>query len=133
MSRPPPHRARPRPPWQRPRLVALAFLLALALCLFFLARLIGFALFWANPDHRNMPAEGWMTPGFVERSWDLPPQSLAPVIGSGPQRFRHQSLDDIARALGQPTPALLDRVNRALPQLRCGPQASPDGGGDACP
>lgn len=50
--------------------------------MFFALRLVVFTLYWAA--HSEEPIKGWMTPGYVERSWDLPRRSLAGALDLTP-------------------------------------------------
>lgn len=117
--------------WLRPRLrprdrlVGLGFLLAVAVVIFFAVRLIGSALYWADPAHQAMPPAPWMSPGLIERSWQLPPLSLAPVIGAPPEDTRGRNLTEIARMRGEPVEALIARITAALPAAPGGSLAAP--------
>lgn len=103
------------------RLIAAAFLLAVALSSFFGFRLVDRALYWANPAHHGMAPEPWMSPGLIEHSWHLPPQSLAPVIGIAPDQARRRSLTEIADMMGEPVDRLIARIRAVLPETP-GPQ-----------
>lgn len=95
--------------------IAAGLLLAVALTVYFGFRLVDRSLYWANPDHYAMTPQPWMSPGMIERSWQLPPRSLAPVIGIDPGQGKGKSLDDIARQRGEPVEALIARIQAALP------------------
>ncbi len=45
--------------WQYNRGLLIAFVLALAVTLFFAVRLALFTLYWQDPAHRNEPIAGW--------------------------------------------------------------------------
>lgn len=97
------------------RLIALGFLLALVAVLFFSVRLVGSVIYWSDPTHQAMTPEPWMSPGFLERSWDLPPESLASVIGIDPAETRGRSLAEIARDQGETVEELIARIEASLP------------------
>lgn len=117
--------------WLRPRLrprdrlTGLGFLLAVAVVIFFAVRLIGSAVYWADPAHHAMPPAPWMSPGFIERSWHLPPKSLAPVVGAAPEATRGRNLTEIARMRNEPVAALIARISAALPDAPGGALKSP--------
>jgi hypothetical protein len=83
--------------WQRQPVVLSAFLIAAALALFFAVRAVSGAIYWAT--HSDEAVKGWMTPGYVERSWDLPRKTLAGPLdlkplepGQHPQNLRELAL-----------------------------------------
>lgn len=106
------------------RPVAAAFLLALALAGFFGFRLVDRALFWMAPSHQRMTPAPWMTLGFIERSWRLPPRSLRDVVlapdEAGP---RGRTLERIAKDRGVPVAQVIAEVTAAV--QRAAPAAAP--------
>lgn len=102
--------------WQANRWALLAFSLALAVTLFFAVRFVAFALYWANPAHQNEPVAGWMTLGYVEKSWDLPPRSLAGPLRMGPpDRSRGpKSIAEYAAERGVPVSQFVAEVQAAV-------------------
>lgn len=98
--------------WAHHRAVLVLFLGAALITLFFLVRLTVFSLYWADPTHRNLAPEAWMTPGYVAHSWGLDPDQVSQALGSAPGRRR--TLEDIARAQGVPVDRLLDRLSAYL-------------------
>lgn len=108
--------------WQlaraRPRLV-LAFVLALALALFFGGRIVVRAVYWANPAHHNQTIEGWMTAGYIGRSWGVDPVELDRLAGLPlPSVKGHpQPLVEIAADRGVPVAVVIADVEAALKGL----------------
>ena len=58
-------------------LLASAFAVALLLTLWFGGQSIARAIYWADPQHQNQDVAGWMTVGYIARSWQVPPSELA--------------------------------------------------------
>ena len=106
--------------WQGHRAVVLAFLAAAAITLFFAVRLVVFALYWSDPAHRDQHPAGWMTPGYVARSWQVPRDDLVGALGLAPEPGRPRTLAEIAAARGAPVEAVLAEVEAALAELRAG-------------
>ena len=70
--------------WQTQRLVLIAFLLALCVTSFFAIRFTAFTVYWADPAHRDVQIEGWMTPGYVARSYRVPRETVAEALALKP-------------------------------------------------
>lgn len=103
----------------RPYLVT-SFLLACAVTLFFGVRFVSQAIYWANPAHQNQTVEGWMTVGYIARSWDVPgPQIDLMVRLPGPKVKGHpQPLSEIARDRGVPVAEVIAQVETAISLLK---------------
>jgi hypothetical protein len=86
--------------------------LALGIALLFALRLVLVVTLWGPAAER--PIQGWMTPRYVVRSYDLPPEAVAEVLGIEPGSAAGQSIESLARAQDRP---LID-VLRALDALR---------------
>lgn len=104
---------------QRPLLVS-AFLLACAVTLFFAVRFVSQAIYWSDPAHQNQRVEGWMTVGYIARSWQVDPHQLDDLAGlPQPQEKGHpQPLVEIARDRGVPVTEVIAEVEAALTTLR---------------
>ncbi|MBR9764830.1 MAG: hypothetical protein GYB53_15195 [Rhodobacteraceae bacterium] len=101
--------------WKNHPLACLGFLAGLALTLLFLARLALFSLSWSDPDHRAPRPEGWMTPGYVAHSWQLPVDEVAAQLGLTTRpEGKPPTLAEIARASGEDEAALLARLESWL-------------------
>lgn len=107
--------------WREQRGVFIAFLLAASLALFFGGRIVVRTLYWANPAHAHQPPEGWMTPGYIARSWHLKIEEVDAIIGieNGPALVGvgPPTLERIATALGVPVEDLIGRLAAVLPEL----------------
>lgn len=88
--------------------------LALAATLFFAVRAAMFAVYWADPAHRDQPIQGWMTPRYVAMSWDLPPEVLREALGPAmPEPGERRTLAEIAADTGIPLPRLAEQIEAA--------------------
>lgn len=103
--------------WRHHRAAVIALGLALGVAGFFAVRLTVFTLYWADPAHREQRIEGWMTPGYVARSWGidrdvvlaaLPPLSPDTLPGARP------TLNDIAKATGIALPEVIAALETAI-------------------
>ncbi len=103
----------------RPYLVT-SFLLACALTLFFGVRFVSQAIYWSDPAHHNQSVQGWMTVGYVARSWDLNGREIDAIAGLPlPEVKGHpQPLLEIARDRGVPVADVIAEVERAIAILK---------------
>lgn len=96
---------------RRPRWLIAAF--GLALILF-----IAFALhaLWVvtHLDPSPGPVQAWMTPGYIMRTYDIPPEVMAQTLGLEPGSARGQTLEEIAATQGVPLDALLASVQAVV-------------------
>lgn len=104
--------------WRDHRIAFLAFLTAVAVTLFFAVRLVIFSVYWSDPAHRNQLPEGWMTPGYVARSWHLSREEVLRALDLPPTSGRPRSFDEIAKDRGVPVSTVLGEVAAALTALR---------------
>lgn len=105
--------------WANNRLLLLGFAAVLGLTLFFGIRTLTFTLYWADPAHRDQALAGWMTPGYVAMSYDIPPPLLAPAlfeIPGGPHD--HKTMGQIAAAHNITLTALQARITLAADIFR---------------
>jgi hypothetical protein len=111
---------------RRHPVLTLAFLLALALTLAFAGRFVVQVIYWSNPEHQNQKVQGWMTVGYIGKSWRLDPRQIDAVAGlPPPSNGRPLTLDQIARDRGVPVAEVVAEVEAALARLRAPPP--PDG------
>ncbi|WP_259779110.1 hypothetical protein [Aliiroseovarius crassostreae] len=94
----------------------------LILCLIaggvFATRTITEAVYWANPDHRNQPLAGWMTPRYVAHSWRIPRPDMMDIMRSAAPDLDLEngpkSLGDIAAEHDLALNELLQRIDTGL-------------------
>lgn len=109
--------------WRRHRLAAAAFVLASALTLLFAARFVASLVYWSA--HHEEPIAGWMTVGYVARSWGVPPRRIDEIAGLPPPDGRPLTLDEIAAARGVPVETVVVAVRKAVGDLRAEAGESP--------
>ncbi|MGG7643993.1 hypothetical protein ACQ5SP_04180 [Rhodovulum sp. YNF3179] len=107
--------------WRRRRGLAIAFVAAVALTLFFGMRMVIFAVYWSDPDHRDQAIAGWMTPRYVAHSWDVPPEVVGRALGLTPEPGRGRTIAEIAAARGQSVETLGTTLEAAIAAHRDGP------------
>lgn len=106
--------------WQSRPYVVTAFLLASAVTLFFAVRLLSQAIYWADPAHREQAVEGWMTVGYIARSWNLEGRDIDAVASLPlPHVKGHpQPLVEIAKDRGIPVADVIAEVEKAIAVLQ---------------
>jgi hypothetical protein len=114
-----------RPPalgylWRHHRPAVIALALALVIALGFAVRLGMSILYWSDPAHRDQQIAGWMTPGYIARSWDVPPEVIRAVLPApaATRRSEKPTLTRIAETEGLPLPDLIARVEAAIAGAR---------------
>lgn len=100
---------------QEAPVLTLALVAALALVGFFAVRLALGALYWGDPEHRDVPLAGWMSPRFVAMSWNVPPELVGQALelprdGSG----RRVTLQQLAEERGVPLGELIGALDAAI-------------------
>ena len=100
--------------WRVRPFLTLAFVAACAVTLFFAGRLAYDAVYWAN--HKNVELRGWMTIGYIARSWDVKgPELDALARMPGPKVKGHpQPLAEIAKDRGVPLEVVIAQVQAAI-------------------
>jgi hypothetical protein len=92
----------------------IGFGLAVVLTLFFLLRLVVFAVFWLDPHKERHPIEPWMTPRYISKTYDIPRDDLAAALGLEPGANPKAPLGVLARDLDIPVQDLVDAVQQVL-------------------
>ncbi|MBV1868988.1 MAG: hypothetical protein KUG69_13955 [Marinosulfonomonas sp.] len=114
--------ARFRASFARHPVLSSGFLLALALVIFFAVRSVVALIYWADPEHRDQPIQGWMTPRYVVQSWQLPPEVMIEVLNAGPMPGRRLTLREIADDQGISVNDLATRITAAINAHRAAAQ-----------
>lgn len=94
-----------------------AFTIALCLTLWFGGQTVRRAVYWADPRHQNQEIEGWMTIGYVGRSWQVPKQDLAAAVaeivpGDAPRRL--PPIDRMAQETGMSEADIIALLQAAI-------------------
>lgn len=94
--------------------------IAIAVAGAFAVRLMVFTIYWADPAHRNQQIEGWMTPGYVARSWDIEPEVLRAALPPPPDAWpgAHPTLAQIAEDRGIALPDLIAALQATIDAAR---------------
>jgi len=115
--------------WREQRLVLVAFLVASALALFFGGRIVVRGIYWANPAHHRQLPEAWMTPGYIARSWHLPPEAVDAAIGVEDSRNLFENgpptLERIAAQQHVSATDLIGRLEAVLPEIAAQDRPAP--------
>jgi hypothetical protein len=90
--------------------------LSLCLALFFAGRFTVRALYWES--HREEAVAGWMTVGYVGRSWGIDPREIDARAGLPLPDGHPLTLDEIARERGVPVAEVVALVEAAVAALR---------------
>lgn len=106
--------------WRARPVLMSSFLLACAVTLFFGVRFVSQAIYWSDPTHHNQSVQGWMTVGYIGRSWSLDPRRLDALAGLPlPEtKGRPQPLVEIARDRGVPVDQVIAEVEAAIALMR---------------
>jgi len=99
--------------WARHRLLLMAFIGAATLTLLFSVRSIVFMIYWSNPAHRDQALAGWMVPGYVAYSYQVPRKAVIDALGVSRIR-RGRTLAGYAKESGIPLKQLEARLNAAI-------------------
>ncbi len=112
--------------WRRRPVLTSAFVLACAVTLFFIGRVVYSGIYWAS--HQDDPIKSWMTVGYIARSWDLDGREIDAIAGLPlPEVKGHpQPLREIARDRGVPVEDVIAEVARAIVILRAGTSGQPN-------
>ncbi len=100
--------------FRRHPFLTLAFALAVALTLFFAGKFVTRAIYWADPAHQNQPVAGWMTVGYIGRSWDVPPPEIDRIAGFDRPEGKPMTLQQIADQRGVPVAEVIRAVETAI-------------------
>jgi hypothetical protein len=103
--------------WKDYKLLFGGFLLAVGVMLFFAVRSIMFAVYWADPAHREEPIAGWMTPRYVAHSWAVPPTVIREALAIPPETYR-LTVKDLAEERGVPTEEIVRKIETAIAAFR---------------
>lgn len=103
--------------WRHHPYLSSAFLLASAVTVFFLIRILSQAIYWFDPDHQRQQVRPWMTVGYVARSWDLHGPDVDQAAGLPPRDGHPQTLMEIARDRGVPVAEVVKQVEDAVALL----------------
>lgn len=95
------------------------FVLAAAVTLFFMVRIVSSAIYWSDPAHHNEQIKPWMTVGYIAQSWHLDPRAIdaLAVLPTPDQSHRPLNMKEIARLRGVPVADVIQQVQTAVAAL----------------
>ena len=100
-----------RHPW-----LTSALALAVVLTLFFAGRFVIGAVYWAQ--HQQEPIRGWMTVGYIGKSWNLDPREIDAVAGFPLPQGHPLTLEEIARQRNAPVADIIAQAEAAVAKLQ---------------
>lgn len=98
--------------WRTNRLLVIAFAVALSLTVVFGIRTTAFLIYWSG--HQNVPVTGWMTAGYVAKSYRVDVEIVRQALGIDPNEADRRPIARIAADRGMSVFELIDDVNEAL-------------------
>lgn len=105
--------------WTHNRYLLITFLTVLALAGFFGMRAGSQFIYWSDPAHQDQTLEGWMTPRYVSRSYDLPLQivqeAFLMITDAPPRRI---SLETLAAKNGLTLAQMQTRLDESVARWR---------------
>jgi len=98
---------------RRPRRLIAAFGLALVLFITFALHAL-----WVvtHLDPSPGPVQAWMTPGYIMRTYGIPPEGMTQTLGLEPGSARGKTLEEIATERVIPLEVLLASVQAVVPR-----------------
>ena len=111
--------------WRAAPGLTLAFVAASLLALVFAARLTVATVYWSDPERRDTPLAGWMTPRYVVQSWTVPRDVVAAALELDQDSLaqgRSRTLARIAEDRNQPLEDLLHALQAAIDTHRADQQ-----------
>jgi hypothetical protein len=105
--------------WNHNRIALIAFVTVVCLAGYFGARTTAQVIYWADPTHQDQTLAGWMTPRYVARSYNVPPEVMREAFfldPNGPPK--RTSVDAIAAINDVSVAELQSRVDEAVTAWR---------------
>lgn len=81
----------------------------------FAVRMVASFIYWQDEAHQFQPLAGWMTPRYVSRSWQVPPEVVAGALGDKIEGGTGRtSLEQIAEARGETVETVIAKLEEAI-------------------
>src|SRR6266849_397589 len=103
--------------------LALAFLMAVSVTVFFIVRAVRPMIYWHY--HQDEPIRAWMTVGYVAHSYHVPPHVLHSALGLPDKPPDKRPLREIAKAQNRSMDEIRSLLLQAIVQARRPYPASP--------
>lgn len=110
--------ARLRHTFRKAPVLTVALTIALVIMTIFGVRAIRDAIYWADPRHIDQPLAGWMTPGYISMSWQVPRDEMFEALALTPGSGRPPRLEDLAAERDIPLPQLIDQIEVIISDFR---------------
>lgn len=104
--------------WRKHPVLTGAFVIAALLTAMFAVRMVMFTVYWSDPAHRDQSLQGWMTPGYIAQSWDVPREDVLAAIATPDTSGKRKSLDEISVESGISLTDLTTRIEAAIAASR---------------
>lgn len=78
-------------------------------------RAVASFVYWQDAAHQFQPISGWMTPRYVAKSWQVPPEVVSGALGLEMSGGAGRSpLEQIAEARGVDVAAVIESLDAAI-------------------
>lgn len=105
--------------WAHHKLALVVLLVVVTLAGVFGVRSVSQMMYWSNPAKLDQPLQGWMTPRYVGRSYDVPPEVVQQAFDlERPAVPRRMSLDAIAAEKGMSMTEMQSSLDAAVAEWR---------------
>ncbi|GGD34282.1 hypothetical protein [Sinisalibacter lacisalsi] len=107
--------------WSAAPLATVLLVLALAAAGLFAVRSVAFVIYWSDPARQEQTIAGWMTPGYIAHSWQVPRAVVLEAVNAPvPPPAGPMSLRDLAALNEVSVDALIAEVEAAIAAHRAG-------------
>jgi hypothetical protein len=107
-----------RTAFKRHPILFIAFLIALVAVAFFAVRTVDDALHWGDRFGHEPEIAGWMTPRYIQRTWNVPADALAEALQIEPREARRKTISELAVERGETAPELAERLESVIEDWR---------------
>ncbi len=112
--------------WRAAPVATVVLAVALAATVFFGLRTARHWVYWNDPAHRDQAVAGWMTPGYIAHSWQVPREVVTQAIGLERRPEGPRNLDRLAQNQGRSVDDLIVEIEAAIAAFRAAPADTRD-------
>lgn len=107
--------------WSAAPLATVVLVLALGAAGLFAVRSVAFVIYWSDPARQEQKIAGWMTPGYIAHSWQVPRAVVLDAVNAPvPPPEGPMSLRDLAARNGVSVEDLIAAAEAAIAAYRAG-------------
>ncbi len=106
--------------WIAAPVATVVLAIAFSTAVFFTVRTATHWIYWNDPAHQDQAVAGWMTPGYVSHSWDVPRWVVTEAIDLEQRPDGPRNLERLANEKGETLPELIDDIEAAIEAFRAG-------------